>query len=645
MSRLESHRNKQFAKSLFFTFILLVFLIIFIFIISLFFVLYYLVTYFSKNYSEWVLLSGSFISLVVLLMILPFMGFPDFFNGRIYGIQHLVSLGLSFFGLLFIAILGYVLRLKKIKPYFLAIFLIAAILLFFAILKIFFPSFLGIIIKMAGMANIGMTDNKFAREFIGEMGPMRIRGAFGSYSALFYISLLSLLVVFYKFIKGKQPKYFLVFIWTLFMLIIAGVFPSVGQQRFSVYLAVSISLLASFLIVSGFEFGWQGLRKSRDFPKNSYLRFYFSATSLLVIFSVIFFLLFPFPFNIDNAPYPENLPWFMKEVIAAAKSPFVVEEDWYDTLKWIKENTPDPGVDYYALYQNPGINKETGKSYPYVYPPQAYGILAQWGVGHMITYYSHRIPVANPFQQGIGLKKEGKVLELGEGVFFLETEEEKAAQYLEELKAKYVIVNSLLTDPNGSFKGYVKWVQGDLEGYIDEQAVPNKYDKAMSTRLFFLDGAGVTLKTKKEDKENKENKDIEFSLDPLDHFRLVYESKNSVFLTFKEGYYPFNMVKVFEYVKGARITGKIKSKGKAIISTEIETNQGRKFTYQKETQAENGFFEFIVPYSTFGKDGRISTGTQFAVFAKPYKITVAGKEFNINVTEEDVLNGKEIKLF
>ena len=35
MSRLESHRNKQFAKSLFFTFILLVFLIIFIFFIGI----------------------------------------------------------------------------------------------------------------------------------------------------------------------------------------------------------------------------------------------------------------------------------------------------------------------------------------------------------------------------------------------------------------------------------------------------------------------------------------------------------------------------------------------------------------------------------------------------------------------------------
>lgn len=612
--------------------------LVFLFIIFAFFLLYYLTGYFFGDFHEWILLSGCFIFLIIFLMILPFFGYPDFLNGRIYNISHLISLIFGLLTLLFVAIFGYIFRKKNIKSYFFPLFLVIFAILVLAVLKVFSPFIFETIIEMIKSVNIGMTKNEFAREFVAEMTPLRVGGAFAAYSALFYISLVSLIIVFYKFIKERKPKYLLIFVWTLIIMIMVGIFPSVGQQRFSCYLSLNISLLAGFLIVRGFEFGWRALRKAQEFPKSSYLRFYFLTTSVLIIFNVIFFFIFPFPFNIDDFPYPKNLPWLMKEVILAAKSPIAVQDDWYDTFEWLKGNTPDPGLDYYAFYPEPGINKETGKINPYQYPEQSYGILAEWDMGHMITYYSHRIPVANPFQQGIGLKKDGRILELGEGVFFLETEEEKATQYLQELKTRYVIVGPLLADPNGSFKGYVKWIQGDLAGYAENQNPPSKYDEAMSTRLYFLDGSGATLKKKKDTKE------IEFYIKPLDHFRLIYESKNNIFLPFKETYYPFSMVKVFEYVRGAKIIGWAKSGTEIIISTEVETNQGRKFTYQKEVKAKDNRFELIVPYSTFGRDARISGETQFEAFAKPYKLKLDGKELEIKVTEEDILQGKVIEI-
>ena len=36
------------------------------------------------------------------------------------------------------------------------------------------------------------------------------------------------------------------------------------------------------------------------------------------------------------------------------------------------------------------------------YPDSAYGVMSWWDYGHVITYFAHPIPHANPFQAGIG---------------------------------------------------------------------------------------------------------------------------------------------------------------------------------------------------------------------------------------------------
>ena len=83
------------------------------------------------------------------------------------------------------------------------------------------------------------------------------------------------------------------------------------------------------------------------------------------------------------------------------------------------------------------------------------------------------------------------------------------------------------------------------------------------------------------------------------------------------------MVKVFEYVKGARIPGE------GTIELPLVTNTGRAFTYRQESV--DG--KFIVPYSTTGNPYDIrATGL--------YHIT--GTSRFITVTEEEVINGIRI---
>jgi len=82
-------------------------------------------------------------------------------------------------------------------------------------------------------------------------------------------------------------------------------------------------------------------------------------------------------------------------------------------------------------------------------------------------------------------------------------------------------------------------------------------------------------------------------------------------------------VKIFEYVKGAHITGN------GIIEVPLITNTGRTFVYRQES--ENG--EFIVPYSTQGNCYEVHETGQYHIF---------GTSRYIAVMENDVLEGKQV---
>ncbi len=115
----------------------------------------------------------------------------------------------------------------------------------------------------------------------------------------------------------------------------------------------------------------------------------------------------------------------------------------------------------------------------------------------------------------------------------------------------------------------------------------------------------------------------------LRRFRLVHESDhNASVVMFPESAAVtlpgIRMVKIFEYVKGARIAGT------GVIEVPVETNTGRTFIYRQESTGG----EFIVPYS--------SSGSPYEVRATgPYHIS--GTDRYITVTEDDVINGKTVK--
>jgi len=102
-------------------------------------------------------------------------------------------------------------------------------------------------------------------------------------------------------------------------------------------------------------------------------------------------------------------------------------------------------------------------------------------------------------------------------------------------------------------------------------------------------------------------------------------------------------IKIFEYVKGAKVTGTVSPNETVKIGTKILTGQGRTFDYfQSTTSDSSGRYEFTVPYST---EGPISGGTQFDTSPSgPYVLRYGDTTKEVRINEEAVLKGETIQV-
>jgi len=305
---------------------------------------------------------------------------------------------------------------------------------------------------------------------------------------------------------------------------------------------------------------------------------------------------------------------------------------WHESMTWMRYNTPDTGMDFNAVYDT-----------DFQYPDTAYGVMSWWDYGHVITYFGHRIPNANPFQAGIG----GGLDHLpGASTFFTAQSEEAADQVLQDLSindepgSKYIVSNAYMAysilNVMGVWDGH-NWGNYMQMGVISGQEQPiykEFWYTSMSSRLHIFDGSG------------------------LDHYRLIHESLpnpyvrggadeqrcKAIFNVVYKGNIPVEptgFVKIFEVVEGATITGEAPTGTKVIIYNTILTNQNRSFYYVKETIAEDGSYSFVVPYSTLGP---LPDETNFDTAPTgPYNIIIGEMTMSVDVSEEDVLKGNIVR--
>ncbi|MDD1702396.1 MAG: oligosaccharyl transferase, archaeosortase A system-associated [Methanoregula sp.] len=355
--------------------------------------------------------------------------------------------------------------------------------------------------------------------------------------------------------------------------------------------------------------------------------------------------------------------------------------DWIESLTWLANTTPATGVDYFGEYPAAG----------YTYPNGSYGIMGSWTSGHWVTFFAHRIPITNPFQDHLAGSN-------GAAAYFLAQNESDADTILAGLGGRYVIVDSDLAVD--TFTNLVPWATGttDISPYITWFVMPEPdnpkvlekvhryndgYFQTMAARLYNFDGS-LTAPTDAEYVQYKirqvpaagessgdvngyarvisgdETIDISkgtanltllpegavLSVSPyagiysslpyepvatvpaLKHYRLVHESPDNA----TAAAFPESGVVTLPGIKTVKVFEYVKGAqipGDGTIEVTVRTNTGRTFVYRQAS--ENG--TFTVPYSTSGSPyGVTATG--------PYHIL--GTTRYVNVTENDVEQGNRV---
>ncbi|OPY52159.1 MAG: Dolichyl-monophosphooligosaccharide--protein glycosyltransferase AglB [Methanosaeta sp. PtaU1.Bin060] len=629
---------------------------------------------------EYLGISGAVTFFVATLLVLPFVKPFYGFNYYLYSLFQPTILLLGVAVVILFCALSKYLRAGGYNRYYYPgaialLVVLGTIVLTLAIPQFTDPLFYGLSIfqpKTGGAATVG------------EVSPLLYYGGefswvslLSSYPALgnivflssFFLALAGLALLLWRYARRQRPNDLLIIVWSLTLLVL-----TLAQSRFSYYYEVNVAVLTGFLAFWVMQkFGVLD-EESESVALKDPVKFLTSNLKVIAAALLIFVIVI----------YPALSTSMI--VLRYVGGP---ESDWLTSTGWLENNTPSPGLELYKIYQDP-----LGKQYPY--PDAAYGIMSWWDFGHLIETVGHRIPNANPFQQGIGSAKTGTS---GSSPFFIAENESQAEKVLAGLdpnrslymNTKYVMIDFDMA--TSKFHAITAWSGISHTNYIGavyqqqgDQIVPvtlwlEPYFKTMVARMYFLDGSevkeaggvgiayrGVQLEDgstvsvmAKTPLMNKNLSEMEafvnesrsegyfaviastsptlsaVPLEALKHYRLVHESETSVTTNGQK------LVKTFEHVPGAVIEGSAAPGTTVTIQVPVLTNKGRTFVYQQSNVTDsNGEFTLVAPYST---EGPIVGGTNFDTKPMgPYRLSVGDETYEVRVPEEYVLSGMVVKV-
>lgn len=297
------------------------------------------------------------------------------------------------------------------------------------------------------------------------------------------------------------------------------------------------------------------------------------------------------------------LPYFYIAGNMLKSQGYPIQSDLYNSLIWIKNYTPKTS---------------------YLWKPDKkpeYGILAAWDHGHYIQYIAERPAIVNNF--GHSLRGDG--FKTANYVWSCESEDELVS-IIEKYNIRFLFLNDFINYINSKYSVYFK--PGFIEKNIDFQQghfgesipIPNEnFFTLPLPRLWIFDGSSTSFGS------------------ALRHFRLVFESENPAFVQYFNDR-ELKLYKMFEYVKGAKVVGKAAPKSIVFITAHFITNFDREFDWNAAAIAdENGNFNAVLPYAT-------AEDNFFIKPLSPYLIYSDGKVVELNITNNDVYQGKNMSV-
>jgi dolichyl-diphosphooligosaccharide--protein glycosyltransferase len=256
--------------------------------------------------------------------------------------------------------------------------------------------------------------------------------------------------------------------------------------------------------------------------------------------------------------------------------PFLVRRKvMTEMAKWLRRNTPQTSG-WLDVSQKP-----------------EYGVMAPWPVGHVMEYVGRRPTITDNFGDDIGEKNFLLARR------YYQSREKPAVEILDRLGVRYIVAQ----------QSYAYLGESALEG-------------SMFHSLYFLDGSEFVPGAGGAGRQ---------AVNALERHRLIYESRSLVREPDQ-----LSVFKVFEYVPGARVSGRAAPGAEIRVTLLVRTNRGREIVYSNRTLAgEDGRYALRLPYANRG-------GPRVVKVAPYYTLECAGGTAHIEIREENVRSGEEL---
>jgi dolichyl-diphosphooligosaccharide--protein glycosyltransferase len=638
-------------------------MLLFGFILFVYFIVQMVVDHVKGKDTDYLVIIAALTYLIPALMVLPYSVIDFSFQLLYYSMTQPVIMFMGFFGILVSYAVSKALNKNKVEKFMFPAVLGGLAIIGMLLIFIINQNLYGLII-----AGFNVFTPQGGMLTVQEVRPTYLSAAnqltFTPFWYLFYltfpISVIALVMLLYEVYKHYRPSEILFLVWNIIM-----VWALFSQNRFAYYFAINAALLTGYFAYKMFKlFSMDKLKESLEKKVKTlddlpvFISKNLKIGQVLLVLTLLLIAIFP------ATPLANSM------TIEMAKYGPGMGYEWFDTLQWMKQHTPDPQSDGFkyntGIYQAP--DKETDR---YNYPASAYGVMSWWDYGHIITYVAERIPNANPFQAGI--LEENKTY--GSSKFFIAQTEEEGVKNLNSMGSRYVVIDNEMA--TGKFYAIQKW-SNDTDGWYNVVNLPineaankqfqiytdsAKFYNSMMNRLYYQD------------------------CNAMSNFRLVYDSTGDYVLTFKyadittgqinenaqmrKGNYteayelykqaimpafvneqgtafvydakpPAKWVKVFEKVKGATITGSAPDNTTVNLTLTLKSNSGREFNYTQVVKSENGVYKFVVPYPTEAMKGN---GYSYDVIAvTKYNIEYGGIKKSVDVSEDAVMSGGTVQV-
>lgn len=305
------------------------------------------------------------------------------------------------------------------------------------------------------------------------------------------------------------------------------------------------------------------------------------------------------------AIYPSlNFYWPISDSWAKTTLPFYsAPAPVRETFAWMRDHTPPT-----RFYMRPTQRPE-------------YGVLYGSDTSPWLISYAHR-PTVGTFWGVLRFDHKERTTDVYR--FFMAEDEATANAICDRNNVRYVVTWPIIF----YVRDFAVYATLDPDRYMVLTRRPDTGEPVFQATPYYYHLIGHRLY----DNDGVAREEVAVLIPTLHRYRLLYESRS-----FTD---PFTgnpgTLKVFEYVKGARLTGCILPGAPVRAETEVVTNQGRQFTYRARTEADSqGRFTLIVPYPTT----RVAGGA-----VTPYRISALGVERSIEVSLEAVYAGHEVKV-